>query len=285
MAGFCTKCGRPLPESGICPCTQQAAQPAPQQPQYQQPQYQQPQYQPQYQQPQYQQYYQQPQYQPAPQQPAAPKEPSAFGLAFADLPKKFVRLVKDPAAELRNSVEKKDMFGGIIGMAIAVTICFFVTLFCALRWKNEYFGFPAGKWLLAGLVLPVLACGFTFLGYFVLSKVGKVQADMKGLLAVTGTGALIPAALTAVSLLFSMVSPWFFNAFGILIVAAWAILAFVTVFQALEIQPKALTLLVLLGFCFVSYYCVAWIRDVYALGVGFLPTIGISVSSLLQYFF
>jgi len=32
MAGFCTRCGRPLPESGICPCTQQ-----PQQPQYQQP--------------------------------------------------------------------------------------------------------------------------------------------------------------------------------------------------------------------------------------------------------
>ena len=24
MAGFCTRCGRPLPESGICPCTQQA---------------------------------------------------------------------------------------------------------------------------------------------------------------------------------------------------------------------------------------------------------------------
>ena len=52
MAGFCTRCGRPLPESGICPCTQQ-----PQQPQYQQPQHQQP------------------------QQPQAPKEPSAFGLA------------------------------------------------------------------------------------------------------------------------------------------------------------------------------------------------------------
>ena len=54
MAGFCTKCGRPLPENGICPCTQ-VEQPAPQP---EQPQYQQPQYQP----------YQQ-QYQPAPAQP------------------------------------------------------------------------------------------------------------------------------------------------------------------------------------------------------------------------
>lgn len=278
MAGFCTKCGRPLPESGICPCTQQATPPQPQYPPYyQQPPQGQPGQQPAY--PPY------PQYYPPVQQPAQPKEPSAFGLAFADLPKKFVRLVKDPAAELRNSVEKKDMFGGIIGMAIAVTICFFATLFCALRWKSDYFGFPAGKWLLAGLLLPMLACGFTFLGYFVLTKIGKVQADMKSLLAVTGTGALIPAALTAVSLLLSLISPWFFNAFGILIVAAWAILAFVTVFHALEIQPKALTLLVLLGFCFVSYYWVAWIRDVYALGVGFLPTIGISVSDLLEYIF
>ena len=38
MAGFCTRCGRPLPESGICPCTQQAQQPQYQQPQHQQPQ-------------------------------------------------------------------------------------------------------------------------------------------------------------------------------------------------------------------------------------------------------
>ena len=104
MAGFCTKCGRPLPENGICPCTQQAqvppqAQPVPQY-QPQQPQYQpkQPQYQPQQQQ-------YQPQYQQAPVQtppkaePQPPKEPSAFGLAIADLPKKFIRFVKDPVAE------------------------------------------------------------------------------------------------------------------------------------------------------------------------------------------
>lgn len=33
MAGFCTRCGRPLPESGICPCTQQPQQPqAPKEP-------------------------------------------------------------------------------------------------------------------------------------------------------------------------------------------------------------------------------------------------------------
>ena len=35
MAGFCNKCGRPLPEDGICPCTMQQPQgnAAPEQPQ------------------------------------------------------------------------------------------------------------------------------------------------------------------------------------------------------------------------------------------------------------
>ena len=72
MANFCTKCGRPLPEDGICPCTLQ--QPVnPEAPQAQaEPQYRIPQ-QPQYQAPQY----QAPQYQTAApvQAPPAPKEP------------------------------------------------------------------------------------------------------------------------------------------------------------------------------------------------------------------
>lgn len=259
MAGFCTKCGRPLPENGICPCTQQAqvppqAQPAPQY-QPQQPQVQ-PQQAPQYQQPQFQ---QAPQYQNSPvQAPQQPKEPSAFGAAIADLPKKFIRFVKDPVGELKSSVEKKDMMGGIVGLAVAVIACFLATLFYALRWG---YSFAAIAWLVNGLFLPVVAGGFTLLGLFVMSKLGKVQADFKGMLAAVGTGALVPAALTLTSGLLQFFGTWFFSTFAIIIVAVWVVTAFVTVFHVYGVQPKALNLLVFVGFCLVAYYNVDWMRD------------------------
>lgn len=260
MAGFCTKCGRPLPEGGSCPCTQQAQPQAQPVPQYQP---QQPQQAPQYQQaqpqqaPQYQQA--QPQYQQAPvQTPPQPKEPSAFGTAIADLPKKFIRFVKDPVGELKTSVEKKDMMGGIVGLAAAVVACFLATLFYALRWG---YGFAAFAWIINGLFLPVVAGGFTLLGYFVMSKLGKVQADFKGMLAAVGTGALVPAALTLTSGLFQFFGTWFFSTFAIIIIAVWAVTAFVTVFHVYGVQTKALNLLVFIGFCLVAYYNVDWMRD------------------------
>lgn len=255
MAGFCTKCGRPLPENGICPCTQAQpqTQPAPQYQAPQQPQYQAPQ--PQYQQPQY----QQPQYQQAPvQAPVQPKEPSAFGQAISDLPKKFIRFIKDPVAELKSSVEKKDLMGGIVGMAVAVIACFMATLCYALRWG---YGFAAGAWIVNGLFLPVVAGGFTLLGFFVMSKLGKVQADFKGILAAVGTGALVPAALTLTSGLFQFFGTWFFNVFAIVIIAAWVVTAFLTVFHVYGVETKALNLLVFLGFCLVAYYSVNTMRD------------------------
>lgn len=290
MAGFCTKCGRPLPENGICPCTQ-VEQPAPQpeQPQYQQPQYQQPQYQaPQYQQPQYQapqyqqqpyqQQYQQPQYQPYQQPvqaPPQPKEPSAFGLAMADLPKKFIRFIKDPVAELKSSAEKKDMLGGIIGLALAVICCFFATLVYALRWKIEYAPFPVWAWLTVGLFAPVVAGGITLLGYFALSKINKVEADFKGILAVVGTGALVPAALTLTSCLLTLIVSWFFGAIGVVIFAVWAITAVVTVFHVYNVPPKALNILLLLGFFVVGYVALDSMRD-------WLVSSTVTVSSLIN---
>ena len=94
MAGFCTRCGRPLPESGICPCTQQPQQP--QQPQYQQPQ--------------------------------APKEPSAFGLAIKGLPQLWLSYCKDPIGTTRKAVEKHDFLSGILMAAVTYIAVFFATL-------------------------------------------------------------------------------------------------------------------------------------------------------------
>lgn len=137
MAGFCTKCGRPLPESGVCPCTMQQPQ-YQQQSQYQQPQYQQPQYQQQYQQPQY-------------QQPAAPQQPSAFGLAMKNLPKLWLAYFKNPIGATRKAVEQKDFLSGIILAVITYISVFFATLVYVLRIGVH---FPVGAWLVGSLMMP-----------------------------------------------------------------------------------------------------------------------------------
>ena len=145
MAGFCTRCGRPLPESGICPCTQQA-----QQPQYQQPQHQQP------------------------QQPQAPKEPSAFGLAIKGLPQLWLSYCKDPIGTTRKAVEKHDFLSGILMAAVTYIAVFFATLVYALRLDSH---FPAVAWLGASLLMPVAGFGLTLLATLVLTKVTKVPSD------------------------------------------------------------------------------------------------------------
>lgn len=239
MAGFCSKCGRPLPENGVCPCTMQQPE---QQPQFQQ-QYQQPQYQPQYQQPQY-------------QQP--PAQPSAFGIAMKNFPKLLLSYCKDPIGTTRKAVEQKDFLSGIIVMVIAVIATYLTTLVYALRVNRH---FPVGAWLLTGLFAPAFACGLTLLATFVLTKVGKVAADFKGLLASTGVGAIAPAALTIVALPLVLISPSFLGFFGVLCFAAWVVVAFATVTQVYDIKLNLASLAILIGFCVVSYYAVASMRD------------------------
>ena len=155
MAGFCTRCGRPLPESGICPCTQQ-----PQQPQYQQPQ--------------------------------APKEPSAFGLAIKGLPQLWLSYCKDPIGTTRKAVEKHDFLSGILMAAVTYIAVFFATLVYALRLDSH---FPAVAWLGASLLMPVAGFGLTLLTTLVLTKVAKVPSDFKGMLASSGLGMTFPATL------------------------------------------------------------------------------------------
>ena len=135
MAGFCTRCGRPLPESGICPCTQQ-----PQQPQYQQPQ--------------------------------APKEPSAFGLAIKGLPQLWLSYCKDPIGTTRKAVEKHDFLSGILMAAVTYIAVFFATLVYALRLDSH---FPAVAWLGASLLMPVAGFGLTLLAVSIGAILNKHQ--------------------------------------------------------------------------------------------------------------
>ena len=142
--------------------------------------------------------------------------------------------------------------------------CFTTTLAYALRWG---YGFAFLAWFLTGTFIAVVAGGVTLLCYFVLSKVGKVQVDFKSLIAATGIGALIPAALTLVVLPLCMISTWFFNFFAVIIFAVWAVEVFITVTQVFEIKMNLFTLLIIIGFFVAGYYAIAEFRDAFVSAV------------------
>lgn len=228
MAGFCTRCGRPLPESGICPCTQQ-----PQQPQYQQPQQQ-------------------------PQQPQAPKEPSAFGLAIKGLPKLWLSYCKDPIGTTRKAVEKHDFLSGILMAAVTYIAVFFATLVYALRLDYH---FPAVAWLGASLLMPVAGFGLTLLTTLVLTKVAKVPSDFKGMLASSGLGMTFPATLAAGSIVLLLVYPGLISLLGVASFAVWAVVTVGTLLQVYGVKLNLVTILLCVAFCIAGYYVVSGLRD------------------------
>ena len=229
MAGFCTRCGRPLPESGICPCTQQA-----QQPQYQQPQHQQP------------------------QQPQAPKEPSAFGLAIKGLPQLWLSYCKDPIGTTRKAVEKHDFLSGILRAAVTYIAVFFATLVYALRLDSH---FPAVAWLGASLLMPVAGFGLTLLATLVLTKVTKVPSDFKGMLASSGLGMTFPATLAAGSIVLLLVYPGLISLLGVASFAVWAVVTVGTLLQVYGVKLNLVTILLCVAFCIAGYYAVSGLRD------------------------
>lgn len=288
MAGFCTRCGSPLPENGVCPncapqqpqyqqpqyqAPQQPQYQAPQQPQYQAPQYQAPQYQqPQYQAPQYQQYqapqyqqqpqyqqpYQQPQYQqhqPQPQpapQPAAPSEPSAFSIAMGKFKDFLGSFVKEPTSALKNAVDNGEMMTGFFTMALTIMAAFLTLLAIDLCYGNRFY---AGLWLFNSFITPVLIYGIGLGGLFLIGLVGKNKKSFKSVVAATGATGLLPTAFIMVALILSMFGEVLlcgvlYPLFLVLIGVSYA----VTVTRAMDNKMNLWQILILVAILFIGYY-------------------------------
>ena len=251
MAGFCTKCGKPLPESGVCSCAQESA--APQQPTYQQAPYQQPTYQqapyqqPTYQQPPYQQPY------PGYGQPVRPvnQGPSAFANFF----KVFTGYFKDPVGTTRTALEKKDLASGGIVMIASILFVLLGTLFFSLVqhpfWLS--FGDLVPAWIVLGIFGAPLAYGVTFGLVFLIAKMSKIQLDPKGVLAAVGVGSILPTCLLAVSMLLGMAHAVIFEILAILMFAAWAVNVFTLIFQVLNIKLNIISTALLIVGLAVAY--------------------------------
>lgn len=243
MAGFCVKCGKPLPENGICSCTQAA----PQQPQYQQPQYQQTPYQQTpYQQPQYQQApYQQPQYQQGyPVYVPMKQGPSAF--------QKFVKVLgsyfKDPVGATRAAYEQKDISSSAIVMCAGILFTLLGTLFFSLVQHMEWldFGDLVPAWLILSIFAAPIAYGLTWLLAFAAAKLSGTNIDPLGTLAAVGVSGILPTFLLAASMLLGMAHCLIFEIMAILMFAAWAVNAFTLVLQVLKVKMNIINTLVLI---------------------------------------
>ncbi len=279
MAGFCTSCGSPLPENGVCPC--KAAQPQqptnpnfqqPQQQPYQQQQYQQPYQQPyqqqQYQQPYQQQPYQQP-YTPYPQQPVYPvrQGPSVFSNFFKVVGSYF----KDPVGTSRSVLEKKDIASGALSVAACTLLALIGTLLFILVVVLEnytYYGYSlrdfgdyAIAWVIVGLFAPILAVGITFCVIYALTKLSKSDVDPIGLLSAIGINTLIPACLLAVSMVMSMLSSVIFEILAVMMFAAWIVGVFVLIFQVLNIKMSIVSYALLIAGITAAYYMIVMLLN------------------------
>lgn len=295
MAGFCTRCGSPLPENGVCPnCAPQNApqyQAAPQyqqpqyqapqyqapqqpyqQPQYQQQPYQQPQYQPQYQQqpyqqpqyqPQYQQQpYQQPQYQPQPApKPAEPKEPSAFSIAMGKFKDFLGGFVKEPVSALRGSVDNGEMMTGIFTIALTIMAAFLTLLAVDLRHGKHFY---AGLWLLNSFITPVLVYGVGLGGLFLIGLVGKNKKDFKSVVAATGATGLLPTAFIVAALILCMLPQSFITGFLYpLFLVLIGVSYVVTVTKVMDNKMNLWQILILVGVLLIGYLILNYLMQWY----------------------
>ncbi|MBE6985286.1 MAG: hypothetical protein E7434_06740 [Ruminococcaceae bacterium] len=251
MAGFCTSCGKPLPENGVCSCNAQMN--APQQPYPQQPY---PQYQPQ--QPYPQQPYPQQPYAPYPQQPYAPypaypvrQGPSAFSKFFKTIADYF----KDPVGTSRSVLEKRDILSGSLTAALCVILALLGSMLYIVV-QDFDFGSRVPAWIVMSIFAPAIAIGITFGVLFLLSKIAKNPTDPVGLLSATCINALLPACLLAASMLLGMIGTIVFEIFAILMFAAWAVTTFTMIFQVLNIKMNIISIGLLVVALAVAYIIV-----------------------------
>lgn len=253
MAGFCTKCGKPLPEDGVCPCTLSApAQPANP--------------------------YAAVDYTPATN--GAPAQPSAFSIALKNAPSMLKAYFRNPIGTSRIAADKRDVMSGVISALGLLIVSFLSFLFIALRYmsisesgvKSTYF--PAAAWIVNGLFLPVIAVAMTIIIIYAMAGVSRVRVDFSSVLASIGVNCILPAIVLFVGMLLSMITPWFFDLACQLTFATWMVLTFILVTQVFGIKLSLGNILLFILLVVASYYSVALLKGWFANNlVGYLDKV------------
>lgn len=230
MAGFCTSCGKPLPESGVCEC--RAQQPVQQKPVQQ----------------------------PA-QQPQAVYIVRQGPSAFSNYMKVLTGYLKDPVGTTRSTMEKKDIVSAGITAGAAILLTLLGTMFFTLVQDLFDFGDVAPAWIVVSIFAPILAYGITFGALFALTKMSKINVDPVGLISAVCVNSIIPVCLLAVSMLLGMVSPVIFEIFAVLMFAAWIVNVFTMVFQVLNIKMNIVNTMLLIVCMAAAFYIIVMLMS------------------------
>lgn len=223
MAGFCTRCGRPLPEDGkcaFCPPIDSTVGYAPQEKKA-----------------------------PAPQGDT----PSGFSQMISGYFAFVKAFIRNPAESLRRVEEDRDMGPGIVNAALLVSLVFFTSLITALVQRPFYAPFAAGGWLLESFLQPVIGLGAAFGGVCLLRLVGKERIHIRSVLSSVGAAAILPVAALAVTLPLHMFGTTFYDIIWMLPLCCAAVsLVFLTT-RVYRSKMSVWQLLILCGVLLVGF--------------------------------
>lgn len=221
MAGYCTSCGRPLPEDGICPCTTGQVSVI----------------------------------------RRRRKRGGELDKAVHELPSLWLRYLRDPVGASRLAQERRDTSNGLTLMAATVLLSFLSTVLFTLRYSADHFGRAVLRWSVTGLFAPVIAMLLTFGLIFTLTALAKMRVDIRAVIAAIGANTVLPLTLLAASVVLSLIHISVFYIFCVMIFAAWALSVFLLISQVFGIRLSLLNCLITVGSMTLGYYAVALLRD------------------------
>lgn len=221
MAGYCTQCGRPLPEDGICPCTKKKARGT----------------------------------------RRGRKSGGEIDKAVHALPSLWLRYLKDPVGASRLAQERCETTNGLTMMAATVLLSFLSTVLFTIRYAADHFGRAVLRWSVTGLIAPVLALTLTFALIYTLTALSKMRVNLRSVVAAIGANTAIPLTLLAASIVLSMIHVTVFYVFGVMLFASWALAAFLLISQVFGVRFNLWNCLITIGFLTLGYYAVALLRD------------------------
>lgn len=221
MAGYCTNCGRPLPDDGICPCQTGRARVV----------------------------------------RRKAKRGGQIDKAARGLPSLWLRYLRDPVGASRLAQERCETSNGLTILAATVLVSFLSTAALTLRYAPDRFGRAVLRWSVTGLLAPVIAVLLTFGLVYTLTALSKMRVNFNAVVAAVGASAVLPLSVLALSFLLSLIHLTVFYVFCVMLFAAWAVSVFLLLTHVFGIRLSLTNCLITIGFMTLGYYAVALLRD------------------------
>lgn len=221
MTGFCTNCGRPLPENGVCPCTKRRTRSV----------------------------------------LRGKKRGGGLDRAARALPSLWIGYLKDPIGASRLAQERCEATDGLTMMAATALLSFLSAMMFTLRYAADHFLRAILRWALTGLFAPVIALALTMGLIFTLTALAKMRVNLRAVTAAVGASLALPMTLLAASIVLSLFHITVFYIFCAMLFAAWALAVFLLISQVFGIRLSLVNCLITVGFMTLGYYAVSLLRD------------------------